>query len=311
MQPMTQSIKLPSVPALLLSGMCFLCFHHAYGEDRGAKPSPAAAAQHGEAPSAQTEMPENKDTPASLDAATGGKAGATKAPGNNDVPAASEKKPRAEWTHITFPEVVQNECADFYPPEDIYDVMLQLYNHLDYECLYDAHTNNLEALMKIPVVTVNHVDDTDDRYMPGKFALVRKYQGDFFLMQLEGLYSNSDGIMISIRPYMSQFFFERSNNSFVIRDMFSLLPKPDKIFIPNKYGLIPRYIPETEEETRRREEKDRASLLGSRYNKIPNDHHNNPIIQDTTFYWFTKKGELRIWTGENTGNISVDFGRKF
>ena len=302
MQPMTRPMKPPSVPALLLSGICFLCFHHAYGEDGGAKPSPAAAAQHGEAPSAQTEMPENKDTPASLDAATGGKAGATKAPGNNDVPAASEKKPRAEWTHITFPEVVQNECADFYPPEDIYDVMLQLYNHLDYPCLYDPRTNNLEALMKIPVINVTDIVAREDKRMPGKIKYLDDYQGEFFLRLVE---AGEHDRIVTIDPFISPVFYKKGGNIFANKERIKILPKPDEIHDFKKYpGTIPIHPFESEEEEKAFYKAQKKDILGGRDNPITNDKYADVFDTRTNYHWYKGTARLYLMVGEETYRIS-------
>ena len=48
-------------------------------------------------------------------------------------------------------EIVQNECADFYPPKDLNNLIEQLYNHMEFDCLYNSHESNL-FLTGVPII---------------------------------------------------------------------------------------------------------------------------------------------------------------
>ena len=69
-------------------------------------------------------------------------------------PSAAEKMRKEDFPEIAPFEipgqakkpVVQNECSDFTPAKNALDAMAQLYHHMDYDCLQNADTNNLELL---------------------------------------------------------------------------------------------------------------------------------------------------------------------
>ena len=106
--------------------------------------------------------------------------------------------------------VVQNECSDFTPAKNALDAMAQLYQHMDYDCLQYASTNNLE-LLGVPVLTYKMVGGSNY----GKIdELVDEYPGKFYITQY---INGKDDILYNIRIKISKKFFDAGGNLFDAR----------------------------------------------------------------------------------------------
>ena len=101
--------------------------------------------------------------------------------------------------------VVQNECSDFVPVKNVLDLMAQLYNHMEYACMRDPNTNNLETLLGIPVITI----PVDKNYQ-ASVKILDNYPGKFYLVQRIDL----SGKMFKINLETSKLFFESGGNIF-------------------------------------------------------------------------------------------------
>ena len=106
--------------------------------------------------------------------------------------------------------VVQNECSDFTPAKNALDAMVQLYHHMDYDCLQYASTNNLE-LLGVPVLTYKMIGGGNY----GKVdELVDEYPGKFYITQY---INGKDDILYNIRIKISKKFFDAGGNLFDAR----------------------------------------------------------------------------------------------
>ena len=107
--------------------------------------------------------------------------------------------------------VVQNECSDFTPAKNALDAMAQLYHHMDYDCLQNADTNNLE-LLGAPVI--NYYTQMGKNKFKDIKRLLNTYPGKFYLEQY---ISFGDKTVYSIRIQISKKFFDAGGNLFDAR----------------------------------------------------------------------------------------------
>ena len=133
-------------------------------------------------------------------------------------PSAAKKMRKEDFPEIapfdipgqTKKPVVQNECSDFTPAKNALDAMVQLYHHMDYDCLQYASTNNLE-LLGVPVLTYKMIRGGDY----GKIdELVDEYPGKFYITQY---INGKDDILYNIRIKISKKFFDAGGNLFDAR----------------------------------------------------------------------------------------------
>ena len=118
--------------------------------------------------------------------------------------------------------VVQNKCSDFTPVKNVLDLMAQLYHHMEYACMRDPNTNNLEALLGIPVITI----PVDKDYRES-VKIVNDYPGKFYLVQRVDL----SGKIFKMNLETSKLFFESGGNIFEHR---ILPPIPPPEVTPNR-----------------------------------------------------------------------------
>lgn len=174
-------------------------------------------------------------------------------------------------------EIVQNECADFYPAKDLNNLIEQLYNHMEFDCLYNSNENNL-FLTGVPIVTTTmHMTYEDVR------AKIREKTVDpaseFVIIQSEYRLSRSNtSISIAATPKME--FNEYS--IFYNRKFPENLPTPDSV-----ESIVPFFL---------------VTSISSNH-KYKNIHHGNwgDYHQNTIYIWKKNSSEMRIISGANPG----------
>ena len=114
--------------------------------------------------------------------------------------------------------VVQNECSDFTPVKNVLDLMAQLYNHMEYACMRDPNTNNLETLLGIPVITIPNDKDYQE-----SIKIVDDYSGKFYLTQSVGF----TGEVFRMDLKISKHFSESGGNIFEYR-LLPTIPPPER-----------------------------------------------------------------------------------